>query len=449
MSERIAVRRLPRQPGPAAWNALLPPPGEAVALEGEARADIGIIGGGFAGLSAARRLLQLDAGLRVAVLEAGRIGEGPAGRNSGFMIDLPHDLASEDYAGAGMEADREQTRRNRLAIGFAGEAAKEYGMAAEAYNPAGKINGAASERGEQHNLDYAAHLEKMGEQREMLDRQAMREITGCDYYRSGLFTPGTVILQPALYIRSLAKGVAGAGARIHENSPVTGMEPQQEGWRLHTPKGKLSVGRVILAVNGHAESFGFFRRQLMHVFTYASMTRRLTVGEVAVLGGRSQWGITPADPMGATVRRVSGIGGDRIVVRLRFTYDPAMEVSERRLAAVGRLHERSFRRRFPKLRHVPMQYRWSGHLCLSWNGVAAFGEVARNVFAACCQNGLGTAKGTLAGMAAAELALGQGSKLADELLACEAPRRLPPEPLAWIGANGYMRWKEWRAGAEG
>jgi glycine/D-amino acid oxidase-like deaminating enzyme len=35
------------------------------------------------------------------LLEAGRVAEGAAGRNSGFMIDLPHELTSEDYAGAG------------------------------------------------------------------------------------------------------------------------------------------------------------------------------------------------------------------------------------------------------------------------------------------------------------------------------------------------------------
>ena len=63
-------------------------------------ADWLIIGGGFAGLFAARRLTQL-AGRdeRILLLEAGRIGDGPAGRNSGFMIDLPHVLFGVDYAG--------------------------------------------------------------------------------------------------------------------------------------------------------------------------------------------------------------------------------------------------------------------------------------------------------------------------------------------------------------
>ena len=447
MIDRIKVKRLPKQPGVAAWNAILPAQKCPRVLEGDDVADIAIIGGGFAGLSAARRLLQLDTGLKIALLEAGRIAEGPAGRNSGFMIDLPHDLASEDYAGHGMDADKRQTEQNRFAISFAGSAVEEYGISPEAYAPVGKTNASASERGENFNRTYGEHLARMGERFEMLDGKAMREMTGGSYYSSGLFTPGAVILQPALYIRGLAGGVSRMIA-LYENSPVMKMEHQQGGWKLMTPKGSIRANKVILATNGHAESFGFFSRRLMHVFTYASMTRRLSDGEIHALGGLPSWGVTPADPMGATVRRVSGTGGDRIVVRFRFTYDPSMEVSNARLAKVSRLHERSFLRRFAMLKDVPMEYRWAGHLCLSRNGVSAFGEVAQNIYAACCQNGLGTARGTLSGIAAAELALDEPSELAESFLAQDAPARLPPAPVAWIGANTYLRYREWRAGVE-
>jgi glycine/D-amino acid oxidase-like deaminating enzyme len=186
----------------------------------------------------------------------------------------------------------------------------------------------------------------------------------------------------------------------------------------------------------------------MHVFTYASMTAPLDEDQVAALGGRPKWGVTPADPMGSTIRRISGTGGDRIVVRFRFTYDPSMEVGDRRIAAAGRLHDRKFADRFPMLKGVQMEFRWAGLLCLSWNGVPAFGEVEEGIFSACCQNGLGTAKGTLSGIAAADLALGRDSEALRGLAARKAPRRLPPEPLAWIGANAVMRWKEWRAAKE-
>jgi hypothetical protein len=78
------------------------------------------------------------------VLEAGRVAEGAAGRNSGFMIDLPHDLASEDYAGAG--DDRAMIALNRHAIGFARGAVEDYGIDRAYFDPAGKVNGASKPR---------------------------------------------------------------------------------------------------------------------------------------------------------------------------------------------------------------------------------------------------------------------------------------------------------------
>ena len=84
MSSYTAAR-LHRHKGVAALNAILPPAPAPTPLEADATADVAIIGAGFAGLSAARRLLQLDPKLKVMLLDAGRVGEGAAGRNSGFI----------------------------------------------------------------------------------------------------------------------------------------------------------------------------------------------------------------------------------------------------------------------------------------------------------------------------------------------------------------------------
>ena len=442
----MKVSHLPVDPGPTAWNCLLPQAAEAQVLEGAHTADWLVIGGGFAGLAALRRLSQLHPHDKIILLEAKRIAEGPAGRNSGFMIDLPHDLASEDYGG-GLAADLRQIRDNRAAIAFAKDMADEFDLPREAFNLCGKFNAAATAKGHKHNQDYAAHLSKMDEPWEIYNPAQMAELTGSHYYQSGLFTPGAVMLQPAMYIRGIAGALASEYREIHENSPVIDLDHNDD-WTAQTPSGQVTAPRVILAVNGHVNSFGFFKRQLMHVFTYASMTRALTSEEVKALGGQANWAATPADPLGTTVRRVSETGGDRIIIRNRASFDPSMEVSQARMRSVARTHDASFTARFPMLKAVAMQYRWGGRLCLSRNTVSAFGEVAPGLFSACCQNGLGTAKGTLHGMLAANLASGHRSDILTDVLTQDAPSKLPPEPFAWLGANALMKWGEWTAGAE-
>lgn len=439
-----SARRLPVHRGPAAWNAILGPQPALPRLEGETTADFVIIGGGFAGLSAARRLTQLQPKAHIIVLEAGRLAEGAAGRNSGFMIDLPHELQSDDYAGG--NDDKAVIALNRQAISFAGDAVAEYGIDRNFFDPAGKINGAASPEAEAHNTSYAAHLATLGEKSEMLDPRQMFELTGSRHYRSGLYTPGTTMLQPAGYIRGLGAGLAAAGVTILENSAVTGFAKDGASWRVRTAHGSVSTPRVILTVNGHLASFGIERGGLMQLFLYAVMTPELDGAALAKLGGRPRWGITPSDPMGTTVRRIdTGQGGNRIITRTCATLRPGCVPSEADLKRAAGVMQRKFDKRFPQLAGMQMQYAWAGHLCLTLNGVAVMRQIEDGVYSGCVQNGLGTARGTLTGIGAAELACGETSAITRHFTAEARPKALPPQPFQEMGANIVLRWKEWKA----
>jgi len=165
----LKAARLPVHRGPAAWNAILPEQGPATPAIGKLTADFAVVGAGFAGLAAARRLAQLAPDASIIVLDAGRVGEDAAGRNSGFMIDLPHDLTSEDYAGTG--DDKAIIALNRAAQSFAEDAVADYEIAPDFFDRAGKVNGAASPKAASHNESYAKHLTALGEASTMLDAQ--------------------------------------------------------------------------------------------------------------------------------------------------------------------------------------------------------------------------------------------------------------------------------------
>ncbi|WP_438464125.1 NAD(P)/FAD-dependent oxidoreductase [Marinomonas sp. PE14-40] len=447
MPKNIEVKRLPKDPGPAAWNSILPAAPEYPALTSDIDADWVVVGGGFTGLAAARRLSQLVGDESIVLLEANKLAEGPAGRNSGFMIDLPHDLNSETYAGA-HEHDLQQIRLNRAAIRFAHDMAEEYEMDSKVFDPCGKVTGAGSAKGQAHIESYRHHLEALGEEYRLMSHGDMKDWTGLDFYRQGLYTPGAVMIQPAAFIRQAAQGLSGK-VSFYENSPVIHIDLGNP-HKLVTPKGTVKAKNIILAVNGHIQSFGFFPRQLLHVFTYASMTRALTDKEVTRLGGVNDWGILPADPMGTTVRRSSDFmgSGHRVVVRNHATLNQNMEVNSNNIRTAQKLQDKAFSNRFPMLNGIEMEHRWGGRLCLSWNSMPAFGEVETRIWSAACQNGLGTVKGTLSGMMAAEQAVLGKSDMLSEFLIHQAPAVLPPEPFLSLGAKVTMRWKEWQAGIE-
>lgn len=440
------ILNFPQHRGPAAWSAILGPQKPPTPLEKEITADFVVIGAGFAGLSAARRLTQLQPGARIVVLDAGMLAEGASGRNSGFMIDLPHELTTKDYSGVG--DDRTIIRLNRSAIAFAKEAVEEYGIDANFFDPAGKVNGAASEAAHRHNLSYGSHLASLGEPSEMLDQKQMRELTGSNHYISGLYTHGTVMLQPAGYIRGLGDGLR-KHVQIHERSPVIGFGRCGPDWRVRTDKGSVTAPRLILTVNGHLESFGFARGRLMQLFLFATMTPELDTDAQAVLGGKQRWGITPSNPMGTTLRRIdAGQGGNRIVTRTCAALRPGMAATRADLVRAARVMQHKFDQRFPKLAGMTMEYTWAGHLCLSRNAVTVMREVDDGVYSGCVQNGLGAVRGTLTGIGAAELACGEISDITRHFTGESSPRRLPPHALTEIGANLVLRWKEWRARVE-
>ncbi|TIL65861.1 MAG: FAD-binding oxidoreductase, partial [Mesorhizobium sp.] len=257
-----------------------------------------------------------------------------------------------------------------------------YGMAARTFDPSGKINAAATGRGMTLNANYGRSLKAIGEEHRFLDAVEMRELTGSSYYLGGLYTPGTVMIQPADYIRGFAAGLA-SKVDMFERSPVLKLERLGRTWKAFSRNGTVTAPKVILGVNGHIDDFGYFRGRLMHIFTYASMTAPFTSKST----GKDRWALLPADPMGATVRKISSDGSSRIVIRTRFTYDWAVQVSEKRLAGIAAEQRASLDARFPDLKDVPFEYVWAGRLCLSRNHVPAFGEIEEGLYSACCENG--------------------------------------------------------------
>ena len=432
----MKINRLPRDDRTNGWSRVLPSRVPKPPLAHDVAADWVVVGAGYAGLAAARRLAENRPNDGIVLLEAGEVGENASGRNSGFAIDLPHNV------GSSLDELEGSHRFMRLARAAIAELEKQ--VAAHAidcdWSRAGKYHAAASPRGVREVLEpFARELEALGEPFTWLDKSAIAEKTGSAHFAAAVHTPGCVLMNPAALTRGLADSLPD-NVTLFERSPIIEWDGR-DGVRLATPSGAVRASRMIVAVNGFVERFGILRRRLLQMVAHASLTRPLDEAERQVYGVVDAWGLTPANAfVGITMRYTND---HRILIRQGIEYRPTQRVSEAERLAVGRRHKALFDARFPMLGRVAIEHTWTGFICLSRNGAPGFGQVAPNVWMAVCQNAVGVTKGTIGGLLAADMASGRDNPLIDDMRGLGVPAPLPPRPFLDLGARARFHWELW------
>src|SRR5687768_2262218 len=231
------------------WSATAEEPAPpAPALEGAAKADVAIVGGGFTGLSAALHLAER--GVDARLLAAEEPGFGASGRNGGQVIPgLKYD-PDELVAMFGPE------RGERLAEIVGGAAGFTFGLI-ERHS----IRCAPVRKGWIQGVHAASKLDiakrrveqwgRRGAPVRTLDRAEVVELTGTERYCGGWFDGRGGIIQPLSYARGLARVALAAGARIHGRSPALRLVKEGAGWRVQTSGGAVTADRVLIATNGY------------------------------------------------------------------------------------------------------------------------------------------------------------------------------------------------------
>lgn len=435
------VDHLPADDSSCGWFHLSPQRQVTVAHSGKTAARWVVVGAGLTGLAAARQIANHYPHDSVLLLEAQEVGYGASGRNSGFAIDLPHDIGAADYIGdpatAGMTL-KLQVRAQEIIRTLA----EEHRIDCQIH-PVGKYQAAVEARGIAVLEAYRSGLDKLGQKYEVISEKDLPDHIGTRFYKKGLYTPGTILLQPAALVKGLADSLP-KNVSLHEYTPVSAVEYGKKIVLKHS-NGEIVADKLILTNNAFASSFGFLKRRLLPVFTYASLTRVLTDEEQARLGGKLIWGVIPADPFGSTLRRTPD---NRLLVRNGFSFNADGGRNESFLSRVAHHHRASFERRFPMLPNVEFEYTWGGAMCLTRNHMAHFGQLAPNVYGALGCNGLGITRGTITGTLLADWLAGERNECIDFLLSSPGPNSNPPEPFLSAGINLNLAWGVYRAGKE-
>lgn len=394
-------------------------PAFASAAQGEVAGsyDVAVIGAGFTGLGAARRLAM--AGRSVVVLEAETVGFGASGRNGGHL----NNGMAHSYLHACETLGREKAAALWRAYDD-GIATIERIIAEEgidcAFRRSGKLKLAAKPA---HYESLARNFEaihaSVDPDTAMLTRADLAHEVVSESFHGGMLQRRSAMMHMGRFVAGLGEAAARRGAVIHEHAPVTARRPAGEGWDLVTPRGQVRARKVLLATGAYTtEAFPWFRRRIVPVGSFLIATRPLSEAEIA--------GTMPGDRTCVTSLNVGNyfrLAPDRRLIwggRARFSARSDQQSD----AKSGEILKASLRATFPQLGDVAVDYCWGGLVDMTRDRLPRAGE-AEGVHFAMGYSGHG-----------AQIATHMGEIMADVMTG--RAERNPLADLPWPSVPGHL-----------
>ena len=344
----------------------------APALEGEDRADICIVGGGFCGLWTAIRLKERDPSIDIAIVEKDECGSGASGRNGGFVLSWWAKFGSLCKFCPSDEAVR-LVRASADAVGEIGRFCADQGIDAH-YRGDGWLWAASSEP---QVGSWSALVDTLERHQlhpfELWEPETVKRRSGTDRHIAGVYEPTGASVQPALLARGLRRVALSKGVRIYERTPLTRLDRSRPP-RVVTPRGTLTADKVVIAMNAWATMFPELRRTIVVISSDIVATRPMPE-RLAASGWSDGMCISDSRTLVNYYRptvdgRVAfGTGGGRLSFGNRA--DDRFNGASPRAREV----EGYFRRIYPNFSDVPIATSWTGPIDRSLSGLPFFGRL--------------------------------------------------------------------------
>ena len=384
-------------------------PADYAKLEDNVEADVCVVGGGFAGLSAAIELA--DRGYSVVVLEAKQIGWGASGRNGGQII-------------AGLACEQSVIEKT---LGFSA-AKKVWDMTIEALD-------LVRERVKRFDIDcdltdgflgVSVNASKGAKLRTWFDDMAKRYQYDTDAswiepkdigawiasprYFNGYFDKRSGHLHPLNYCLGLAKGASSLGVRIYQHSPAIamqqGLNANNESTYLQTDTGSVKAKFVVLAGN-------MYLPEVSPKLAPSLASRIMPVGTYII-------GSEPIEP----ALKAQLIPSNAAVCDTNFVLDYFRFSADNRMIYGGRVSysaitppnltanmQARMAQTFPQLKAAKVDFTWGGFVDITMSRAPDFGKIAPNIYYLQGFSGHGVALTGLAGKLVAEAIAGQAERL--------------------------------------
>jgi glycine/D-amino acid oxidase-like deaminating enzyme len=363
-------------------------------LDGDRRASVVIVGGGFTGLSTALHLAEK--GVDVVVLEANKPGWGASGRNGGQVNPgLKHDPDTVE-ADFGPDLGARMVALSGNAPNLVFDLIQRHQIPCSALQ-SGTLRSAITPRGRREVGASAEQWIQRGAPVRLLERQEIADATGTARYHGAMLDRRGGQVNPLGYARGLARAAMQQGATVHGGTHVQQVRQAAGTWRVETGSGTVTAEKLILATNGYTGGlWPGLRRSLVPLFSAIAATEPLPAATVeAIMPSRSS---------------LYEIGS----ITVYYRFDP-----DNRLLMGGRSVQRDVTapetlryltqyavRLWPVLRDARWTHGWSGRLAYTPDHYPHIHEPGEGVLVCLGYNGRGVAISSAMGPELARRAMG-------------------------------------------
>jgi gamma-glutamylputrescine oxidase len=346
--------------------------------------DACVIGGGLAGLTAAREIARR--GWSVAVLEAQRVAWSASGRNAGFVAPGFSERIETIIQRIGFERARALWILSAGGVDYVRSAIRETQM--QGVHPTeGWLKASRSNNPEQVYASAELIGGRLGTDVEVWSTEQVRAVLDSPAYFQALHLPGGFHIHPLNYAIGLAAAAEEAGARIFEETRAIEIDPSGVRKRIRTAGAMVRANHIVIAGSAHlAPLFPMVSGSMLPVASYVATTEPL--GERLLDAIRYAGAVVDSRRIGDGYRIVDG---DRLMWsgRLSSRLDPPR-------ALAGQMRK-AIRRVYPQLGDVAIAHAWHGVTGYAMHKMPLIGEVSPGLWVATAFGGHGLNTGAMAG----------------------------------------------------
>jgi len=397
-----------------------------------------IIGAGYTGLSAARKLSELHPNKKIIIIDAQLAGEGASGRNSGYLVDTT--LNDGFTSNKELSNYKKKIDIYRLGIDVVKKFIKEHQVDCD-WNEAGKYFASSIKKDQKILVNFANTLSELGFEYNLFNRDELYDKLGTNFYNLGLYTKGGILLHPGKLVRAMIDTLPD-NIELIEKSQLFEWSKYFDKILCKFKNYNIVTKKIIFCTNGFLKSLGIKSSYNFPLTLTASMTRPLNDNEFESIGKPKEWGVLPVRPMGATVRMTKD---KRILIRNTAEVHNPFMMDDNKLKKRSLNHKLGIKKRFPTLADNIIESNWSGIVSRTRNSSQIFEKIDNNIFAAGSYNGSGIGVGTLFGEQIAIKASNENSNEINIIEKRNKPTWLPPQPFLSLGVRTRLMYERFRS----